>query len=75
MLIVSLSYFDLSLFAHSNMLTFAWTTALVLLPIGFVIFKIIKAKKSEDFGLISSILKAIMVSGLILLIVFRFEVL
>ncbi len=78
LLIILLIFFIKKLiFWHQTLLcntipNIIWLTSCVLFPCIYVLYLQYFAQKKQDFHHISSILKAIMVSGLLFLVVFRF---
>lgn len=75
MLILSLGYFVANLGAQGYVFSFGWTSFAVLFPFGFFLFKLAKAIEVNQFAFLSKLMKFIMLGGLLLLIVFRIEVL
>ncbi len=75
MLLGSLGYFSASIGARGWKFSFLWAVLAIIIPIGIFLFKLASAKLSKDFSWLSNWMKFIMLAGLVLIVIFRFEVL
>lgn len=75
MLITTLGLFAISLFGKGWWFSAGWILLCLLLPFSFINIKLFRAQEKAHFTWLSQAMKWIMLSGLILLFVIRFEVL
>jgi len=75
MLLISLGYFGASLGSRGWFYSFFWTILAIIIPMGIFLFKLAKATTEKDFAWLSKWMKIIMLAGLVLIVIFRIEVL
>jgi len=75
MLLISLGYFGANLGARGWNFSFFWTVLALVIPLGIFLFKLGRATNTEHFTWLSKWMKFIMLAGLLLILIFRFEVL
>ena len=75
MLLFTLGVFAASLGVQGWKFVFLFTILGIMFPLGFVLFKLARANEATHFAYLSKLMKYIMLAGLLLLIIFRIEVL